>query len=108
MKKTRSDIPFATIMLDPASDLPLYRQLYNGLREGIINSRFTRGTRLPATRTLARDLAISRNTVVAAFEQLLAEGYLIGKIGAGTYVSLRLPEEKLTPDATQQLYETSG
>ena len=53
------------------------------------------GARLPATRALARELALSRNTVMAAFEQLHAEGYVDGRVGAGSFVSHRLPEAVL-------------
>jgi len=50
---------------------------------------------LPATRELAAELGVSRNTVMNAFEQLLAEGYVEGRVGSGTYVSGQLPERLL-------------
>src|SRR6185503_6331997 len=53
------------------------------------------GLRLPATRMLARDLRIARNTVVAVFEQLVAEGYLAARVGAGTVVAAIRPETLL-------------
>src|SRR5207237_10843091 len=53
------------------------------------------GARLPSTRALAAQMGISRNTVLAAFEQLHAEGYLEGRLGSGTYVARTLPEELL-------------
>ncbi len=84
------------ISLDRAADDPLHRQLYEQLRETILTGRLQAGSRLPATRTLARDLDISRNTVTAAFDQLLAEGYLEGRVGAGTFVTSELPEETLS------------
>lgn len=74
---------------------PLFRQLYNGLRAAILAGRLEGGTRLPPTRQLAEELEISRKTVVNAFEQLIAEGYLEGKVGSGTYVARVLPEEVL-------------
>jgi GntR family transcriptional regulator / MocR family aminotransferase len=83
------------IAFDPLSPLPLYRQLYNWLREAILSGQLAAGTRLPSTRSLASDLAVSRNTVLIAFEQLLAEGYVEGRIGAGTYVTNSLPDEML-------------
>jgi GntR family transcriptional regulator/MocR family aminotransferase len=85
----------ASLALDPAAAEPLYRQLYFAIRDAILTGRLQPGARLPASRTLARDLAVSRNTVMAAFEQLAAEGYLGGRVGAGSYVSRRLPEEAL-------------
>ncbi len=84
------------ISLDREVEAPLHRQLYEQLRETILTGRLQAGSRLPATRTLARDLDISRNTVTAAFDQLLAEGYLEGRIGAGTFVTSELPEEALS------------
>ncbi|MFN4087795.1 MAG: GntR family transcriptional regulator, partial [Alphaproteobacteria bacterium] len=71
---------------------PLHRQLYDQLREAILVGRLAPGARLPSTRGLAAELALSRNTVATAFEQLLSEGYVEGRVGAGTYVSNVLPE----------------
>jgi len=85
----------ATIALDPSAATPLHRQLYEGLRQAILAGRLPAGMRLPSTRALAHDLAISRNTVLDAYAQLLAEGYLVGKVGSGTYVARALPEELL-------------
>jgi len=88
-------LPTAVINLDPAAGdpaQPLYRRLYDQLREMILDGRLVAGTRLPASRTLAGDLGLSRNTVSLAFEQLVAEGYLSTRQGAGTYVSSALPE----------------
>lgn len=89
-----SNIPF--IMLDDESSAaPLYRQIYAAIRRAILCGEFNRGMRLPATRLLAKHLGVARMTVVNAYEQLLAEGYLDGKTGAGTYVAATLPEEML-------------
>jgi GntR family transcriptional regulator/MocR family aminotransferase len=84
-----------TVPLDPAAPTPLFRQIYDGLRHGILAGTLAPGARLPATRGLAGELGVSRNTVLNAYEQLLAEGYLEGKIGSGTYVPGTLPEELL-------------
>ena len=65
----------------------LSRQLYDGLRGAILAGQFRAGTRLPSTRALAASLGVSRNTVHTAFEQLILEGLLEGKQGAGTYVA---------------------
>src|SRR5689334_21692897 len=67
-------------------DGPLFRQVYRALRSGIVNGRLPAGTRLPATRALATELGVSRTTVLLAYEQLAAEGYLDGRRGSGSYV----------------------
>jgi GntR family transcriptional regulator/MocR family aminotransferase len=61
----------------------------------VLSGRLPPGSRLPSTRSIASDLGVSRNTVMGAFDQLLAEGYLEGKVGSGTYVAEKLPEELL-------------
>ncbi len=95
MAKRTTAAHLAALSLDPSASAPLYRQLYFAIREAILAGRIQPGTRLPSTRTLARDLDLSRNTAVAAYEQLLAEGYLDGRVGAGSYVSKVLPEALL-------------
>jgi GntR family transcriptional regulator/MocR family aminotransferase len=72
-----------------------YRWLYSSLRDEILEGRLRAGTRLPATRDLASQYGLSRGTIVTAFEELKAEGYVEGSIGSGTYVSKVLPEELL-------------
>ncbi|MFO0690826.1 MAG: PLP-dependent aminotransferase family protein [Myxococcota bacterium] len=65
----------------------LHDQIYRALREAILAGRAVAGTRLPTTRALADELGLSRNTVVAAFEALRAEGYVAARVGAGTWVA---------------------
>ena len=65
----------------------LSRQLYQALRERMLDGRLPGGTRLPASRQLAELLGVSRNTVNRALDQLHAEGYLQGRVGDGTYVA---------------------
>jgi GntR family transcriptional regulator/MocR family aminotransferase len=93
MPKTPAEHPSLAIKLDARSDTPLQRQLYSALRERILRRTLAPGMRLPATRALAHELGVARTTVVNAYEQLFAEGYLNGKIGAGTYVSTALSDE---------------
>src|SRR5262245_29397124 len=95
LAKRRVVVSIGTIGLERASSVPLYRQLYDGLREAILSGRLRPGARLPSTRVLAGDLDTSRNTVLTAFGQLLAEGYLEGRVGAGTTVARTLPEALL-------------
>ena len=84
-----------TMVLDRRSRLPLHRQLYEGVRENILEGRLSAGVKLPSTRALSSELGVSRNTVMNAFLQLVAEGYLEGQVGSGTYVSRSLPDELL-------------
>ena len=70
----------------------LSNQVYAALRRAILAGELTAGSRLPSSRTLARDLAVSRNTVLLAYDQLLAEGYVHGRTGSGTYVAHVLPD----------------
>jgi len=78
--------------LDRSSRLPLFRQLDNQIRQAILFGRLPLGTRLPSSRVLARDLGVSRLTVVNAFQQLTAEGFLEARRGAGSFVASGLPE----------------
>ena len=85
---------------------PLYDQIYRALRDAILLGRVGAGTRLPTTRALARELGVSRNTVVAAFEPLQAEGYVVSRVGAGTFVAPQLAEQ--TPPRTGGLRRVGG
>lgn len=69
----------------------LSRQLYQALRVRVLDGRLASGTRLPASRDLAAALSISRNSVVRAYDQLYAEGFIEGRVGDGTYVA-QLPQ----------------
>ncbi|MGE8179772.1 PLP-dependent aminotransferase family protein [Pseudomonas fluorescens] len=72
----------------------LSRQLYQALRLRVLDGRLVSGTRLPASRDLAAALSISRNSVVRAYDQLYAEGFIEGRVGDGTYVA-QLPQTAL-------------
>lgn len=76
------------------------KALFEAIREKIINKLWKNDGKLPSTRKLAETLSISRNTVIAAYEQLHSEGYIESKAGSGYFVSLTLPELYLTPDKT--------
>jgi GntR family transcriptional regulator/MocR family aminotransferase len=94
-----SGLELAVTLNDNPTD-PLYRQLYEGLREAILSGRLPPGRKLPSSRNLARQLNVSRNTVTSAYSELEAEGYLSGLHGSGTYVSWELPEERPLEVAT--------
>src|SRR5262245_5326930 len=72
-------------------DGPLYRRVYHALKATIRDGRLPPGARLPSTRELASDLRVSRNTVMLAYEQLLAEGYVVSRNRATTSVASALP-----------------
>src|SRR5688500_4293833 len=82
-----------TIHLDAADPRPLYQQMYEKLRQLILGSHIATGTQMPSTRVLAQELGVSRNTVLAAFSQLAAEGYLTSRPGAGGFVADPLPDD---------------
>jgi GntR family transcriptional regulator/MocR family aminotransferase len=83
---------------------PLYRQVYLGLRQAILSGAFPAGVRLPATRDLAEQLDISRTVVLLAYDQLLAEGFAVGRGGSGTYVSESLTRSRPhRPDESAKL-----
>ncbi len=87
--------PLGTLTLDRQASEPLGTQLYFALRTAILTGTLRPGMRLPASRVLARDIGISRNPVIDAYEQLQAEGYIQSRVGAGSYVSDLLPEHLL-------------
>lgn len=66
---------------------PLNRRLYQALRGWVQSGRLASGSRLPSSRRLARDLGVGRNTLLEAIEQLVAEGFLETRPGAGTFVA---------------------
>ena len=82
--------------LGPNSEAPrpLYRRLFTALRDAILAGKLAPGSRLPATRVVAKELAVGRNTVIQAFEQLAAEGYVESRVGHGTRVT-ELPPDQL-------------
>ncbi len=75
----------------------LHRQLYRAIRSAIVDGRLKPEERLPSTRAFARELGLSRNTVLQAIEQLVAEGYASGRVGSGTYVSAIVPRPASKP-----------
>ncbi len=92
---SKRSTPFDLLLPPRESDTPAFRWLYKALRTEILARRLRSGSRLPATRELARQYGLSRGTVVSAFEELKAEGYLDGSRGSGTYVTNVLPEDLL-------------
>ena len=83
------------VALDAGGSATLQHQLRDALRRRILGGEFPPGSRLPATRLLCRALGVGRNTILNAYEQLVAEGYLSGRRGSGTFVSDDLPDARL-------------
>lgn len=79
--------PLDLVSLRAADSAPLHRQLYEQLRDLILQGALSAGTKLPSIRAIAGELAVSRNTVVSALEQLSAEGLVESRSGAGTQVA---------------------
>jgi GntR family transcriptional regulator/MocR family aminotransferase len=93
------------IKLHRNSEVPLTRQIYQTLKEQITGGLITAGEALPSTRELAKQLAVSRNTVCEAYEMLLAEGYVLGRQGSltrvveGLYIN-KSSDSELTEEAS--------
>jgi GntR family transcriptional regulator/MocR family aminotransferase len=92
--KGKRGTPTLLVALDRESRIPIFRQIYNATRQAILSGALASGSRLPPTRALAQELGVSRMTVVLAYEDLEAEGYIQGSGSAGTFVAdLELPRE---------------
>lgn len=79
------------VKIDPYLSVSIARQIYRQLQEAIISTTLPAGSRLPSTRKLSEQIGVSRTSVVAAYNELLAEGYIEGRKGSGTYIAARLP-----------------
>jgi GntR family transcriptional regulator/MocR family aminotransferase len=80
-------VPELALAVDRSAELPLGQQVQEALRTAIRAGRLRSGERLPSTRQLADQLGVSRGLVVSAYEQLLAEGYVVSAVGSGTRVA---------------------
>jgi GntR family transcriptional regulator/MocR family aminotransferase len=87
------------LALDRSAGVPLSRQLYRALREAILSGRLRPGEALPASRRLAEELGISRITVLQAYDDLRADGYITGQAGSGTFVAALPRPPHDAPDA---------
>ncbi len=80
------------IVLDPSAPSTRFRQIFDAIRAAILDGRLPPGTQVPSTRSLAAELHVARSTVVLAYEHLIAEGYLTGATGSGSFVARNLPD----------------
>ena len=83
------------LTLDPASDVPLHRQIGQQIRAAILDRRLAPGLRLPSSRLMAAELGCARGTILAAVDQLVAEGYVVAQAASGLSVATNLPDEML-------------
>jgi GntR family transcriptional regulator/MocR family aminotransferase len=87
MPKTAITGSLLSFAIDRSSTVPIYRQIVQHLKDAIASGRIAPGSKLPSTRVFADELGVSRNTAVQVFEALTAEGMLVCKVGAGTFVA---------------------
>src|ERR1700733_6241844 len=90
-KKPHGAVPM--IAVQRTSEKPLHRQIYDAFRAMILERRLQPGQQIPSTRALAGELGISRIPVLDAYAQLLAEGYIESRSGAGTFVTVSLSDQ---------------
>lgn len=100
------ELPLNALAVNRTLAEPMQRQIYTALRDLILRRILPPGLRMPSTRSLAKDIVVSRNTVVAAYDQLVSEGYIETRQGARPYV-VDLPDPPGTPAAPAQV-ETGG
>lgn len=85
--------PFDLVVLDRNQDKPLYQQLYDVIRNMIETHALPSGMEVPSSRELADDMKIARNTVIAAYDQLVTEGFIVSRSNARSTV-VELPKRK--------------
>ena len=94
MVKSVTGALLGTLAIKREANIPLYRQIEDNLRQMILSGALLPKQKLPSTRELATELTVSRITVKSVYEQLIAEGYVEAKVGAGTFVSEGLDSER--------------
>ena len=92
-KSSFDDAALLDVVLDRHADQPLFEQLIQALRQIILSGRLGPGSKLPSSRKFASELSVSRVTIVTAYDQLVAEGYIESRRGAGVFVADGLPED---------------
>ena len=93
-----------SVALDPDSEQPLFLQLANAIADDIRSARLKAGDALPGTRELAESLGVNRNTIVAGYDELAAEGLVGTRVGGGTFV-LKNPRPALSVAPAPELIE---
>ena len=80
------------VSIDPQASIPIFAQIAHAIAGDIRRGRLRAGEPMPGTRRLARTLGVNRNTVIAAYDDLVAEGWVTTENGRGTFVSRTLPD----------------
>ncbi|MGO4777362.1 GntR family transcriptional regulator, partial [Lysobacter sp. 2RAB21] len=88
--------------LDAQAGQPAYARICERIRSAIASGALAPNARLPSGRTLAKDLGVARNTVDWALDQLVADGYIVRRRGAGSFVAAQLPERDAPPLAPKR------
>ncbi|OED49859.1 aspartate aminotransferase [Rhodobacteraceae bacterium (ex Bugula neritina AB1)] len=98
--------PWLAFAIDRSAKTPVFEQICAAVRDRTISGELTEGTRLPPTRAFAVELGVSRSTVVTAYEQLVAEGYLSSLTGSGYTIcatgQVELPAHRTPPGPEQE------
>lgn len=91
MAKRAAPTAIDRVPIVQGSGATLHHQIYLALVDAIVSGQLVAGSRLPSTRALSRTLGVSRNSVLHAFEQLHARGYVESRVGSGTWVTGKVP-----------------
>ncbi len=110
MVRRQQGAPLSLFFIDRMSSTPVYRQLEDQIRSAILKGDLKHGTRMASSRTLARELGLSRPTVVQVLDALQSEGYLEARQGDGTYVAHDIPKAlpAFYPGAAKQGKDDGG
>ncbi|MDQ8954019.1 PLP-dependent aminotransferase family protein [Acinetobacter rudis] len=102
-RKKKVSVEFPHLLLQHGK---IHQQFYQALKQQILTGQVRPGSKLPSSRSLAEMMSISRNSVLAGFDRLIDEGYLVSRAGSGTYVAQHIPDELIdsvkTPTPTPQ------
>lgn len=96
------------LTLERDSIVPMGRQIYEAVKAMILRGELAAGERLPSSRSLARELDVSRNTALDAYDRLLAEGYLVARHGSGTVVADGIATDEMESGGSRRDLSVGG
>src|SRR5258708_19776054 len=88
---------FPSITFHGDESSPMYRRLYDWFRSAILTGELRPGQKIPSTRYLASELKVSRITILGAFQQLSAEGYIESSTRSAPYLANSIPAHATPP-----------